>query len=41
MREHWDSGYRDTKRTLRHRDWLQLPTDGSGIVMHDIHRADE
>jgi NTE family protein len=41
MREHWESGYRDTKRTLRHRDWLQLPTDGSGIVMHDIHRADE
>jgi NTE family protein len=41
MRDHWDSGYRDTKRTLRHRDWLQLPSEGSGIVMHDIHRADE
>ncbi len=41
MREHWESGYRDTERTLRHRDWLQLPAADIGIVMHDVHRADE
>jgi len=41
MREHWDSGYRDTKRTLRHREWLQLPDADTGIVMHDVHRSDE
>ncbi len=38
MREHWESGYRDTKRTLTHKDWLVMPEAGKGIVMHDIHR---
>jgi NTE family protein len=38
MREHWDSGYRDTQRTLAHQDWLKMPEPGRGIVMHDIHR---
>ena len=40
MRDHWESGYRDTQRTLRRRDWLRLPED-EGIAMHDIHRADD
>jgi NTE family protein len=41
MHEHWDNGVRDTERTLRHRDWLTLPDDGAGIVVHDVHRADD
>jgi NTE family protein len=41
MREHWDSGYRDTQRSFRRKDWLELPADGDGIVMHDVHRIDD
>jgi NTE family protein len=40
MREHWQSGYEDTKRTLKRRDWLAMPPDGAGIVVHDVHRED-
>jgi len=38
MREHWQSGLDDTRRTLKRRDWLELPADGMGIVVHDVHR---
>jgi NTE family protein len=38
MREHWQSGYEDTKRTLQHKHWLEMPRDGTGIVVHDVHR---
>jgi NTE family protein len=41
MREHWDAGHRDTERTLRHRDWLAIPADDGGIVVHDVHRLDD
>lgn len=41
MREHWQSGYEDTKRTLKRRDWLSMPADGAGIVVHDVHREKE
>jgi NTE family protein len=41
MREHWDAGYRDTQRTLRHKDWLKMPADDGGIVVHDVHRLDD
>jgi NTE family protein len=41
MREHWENGQRDTERTLRRRDWLIPPEDGIGIVVHDVHRADD
>jgi NTE family protein len=37
MREHWASGYEDTKRTLKHQDWLTIPPPGGGIVTHDVH----
>jgi NTE family protein len=37
MREHWDSGYADTKRTLTRKDWLAMPPE-HGIVTHDVHR---
>ena len=40
MREHWQSGYEDTKRTLKRKDWLAMPPEGAGIVIHDVHRAD-
>src|SRR5262245_35901644 len=36
MREHWQSGYEDTKRTLKHKKWLTMPPRGAGIVVHDV-----
>jgi NTE family protein len=41
MRDHWVAGQRDTERTLRRRDWLDILTDGTDIKMHDIHRAED
>jgi NTE family protein len=41
MREHWQSGYEDTKRALRRKDWLSRPPLGAGIVVHDVHREDD
>ena len=41
MREHWESGYRDTRRTLHHKDWLTTPVTHGGITVHDVHRADQ
>ena len=38
MREHWQSGLEDTRRTLKRRDWLALPEQGMGFVVHDVHR---
>ena len=40
MREHWQSGYEDTRRTLKRKDWLAMPPDGAGIVVHDVHREE-
>lgn len=41
MREHWTSGYEDTKRTLKRRDWIKMPDEGMGLVVHDVHRETE
>jgi NTE family protein len=41
MREHWQSGYLDTKRTLARKDWLAMPPAGTGILAHDVHREYE
>jgi NTE family protein len=41
VREHWDAGYHDTKRTLRHEDWLAPPKARDGVVVHDLHRDDD
>jgi NTE family protein len=38
MLEHWQMGYEDTRRTLRHRDWWELPPEDPGIVTHDVNR---
>jgi NTE family protein len=40
MREHWQSGYEDTRRTLKRKEWLSMPSAGSGIVVHDVHREE-
>jgi NTE family protein len=40
MREHWAAGYEDTKRTLKHPDWMQQPASGQGVVVHDLHREE-
>lgn len=37
MREHWGSGYEDTRRTLKRRDWMAMPAGGA-IIAHDVHR---
>jgi NTE family protein len=39
MRDHWAAGLRDTRATVARRDWLAMPSQESGIVTHDIHRA--
>jgi NTE family protein len=41
MREHWKSGYCDTKRTLARRDYMQMPSGGRHVVIHDVHRERE
>ena len=38
MQDHWKVGYADTKKTVRHRHWLEPPTSKDGIAVHDIHR---
>jgi NTE family protein len=40
MREHWDAGYRDTQRTLLHKDWLRVRHTDDGVVVHDIHHSE-
>jgi NTE family protein len=41
MREHWETGYHDTARTLRHPDWLSGAKGRHGLVIHDLHREDD
>lgn len=41
MREHWTSGYEDTKRTLKRRDWIRMPDEDMGLVVHDVDRETE
>jgi len=40
MREHWDMGLEDTKRTLRHTEWLLPPLGDDAVAIHDLHRED-
>jgi NTE family protein len=39
MREHWKSGYEDTKLTLGHKTWLDMPRGRTSIIVHDVHRV--
>jgi len=41
MREHWASGLEDTRRTLKRRDWMAMPSEGMGILVHDVHREQD
>ena len=41
MHEHWNSGYLDMQRTLRHEDWLAVSTGDAGLSVHDVHRLDD
>src|SRR3546814_10042441 len=38
MREHWQSGLDDIRRTLADPQRLSRPTPDLGIVTHDVHR---
>ena len=40
MREHWESGYEDTLRTLRHPEWLPRASLSKPVTLHDLHRED-
>lgn len=40
MREHWAAGLADTRKTLRHRKWLEIPPEHIGMTVHDVHRDD-
>ena len=35
MREHWESGLDDIRRTLAYPEWLERPDNDSGTVTHD------
>ncbi|HEY6940135.1 patatin-like phospholipase family protein, partial [Dokdonella sp.] len=39
MREHWNGGRDDMRRTLARPDYFALPQRSLGVVTHDIHRA--
>jgi NTE family protein len=36
MEEHWRAGYHDARRTLRHPEVLQRPTDHAGVLTFDL-----
>lgn len=38
MTQHWNAGREDAARTMRHTDWLQMPSARTGTVTHDLHR---
>lgn len=39
MSEHWQGGLQDTIATLRHPEWLTLPSGARGTVTHDVART--
>lgn len=39
MNEHWTSGLDDIRETLKHPEWLAMPTHEKPFVTHDIHRG--
>jgi NTE family protein len=38
MHEHWQSGYEDTRRTLKPQECMTMPPPGSEIDVRDVHR---
>ena len=41
MKDHWRSGYYDTRNSLARKDWLTLTDSGRPIATYDIHRHGE
>jgi NTE family protein len=39
MRDHWESGLEDIRRTLARPEWLERPDPEIGVVTHDVHRS--
>ncbi|QRQ87222.1 patatin-like phospholipase family protein [Cupriavidus oxalaticus] len=39
MNEHWTSGLDDIRQTLRHPQWLAMPSREQPFVTHDVHRG--
>ncbi|MFJ4292760.1 patatin-like phospholipase family protein [Cupriavidus sp. NPDC089707] len=39
MNEHWTSGLDDIRQTLRHPQWLAMPSREHPFVTHDVHRG--
>ena len=37
MKEHWRAGYYDARRTLRHPNVLERPTNTAGVLTFDLH----
>ena len=37
MQEHWRAGYHDARRTLRHPEVLERPTNRDGVFTFDLH----
>ncbi|MGE5451171.1 MAG: DUF3734 domain-containing protein [Acidobacteriota bacterium] len=38
MQAHWQTGLKDIRQTLEHREWLRLPPGGKEFVTYDQHR---
>jgi NTE family protein len=38
LQDHWRSGLDDLRHTLRHPQWLALPSAERPFVTHDVHR---
>jgi NTE family protein len=38
MREHWSAGYHDARRTLRHPEAIECPTNHEGVCTFDLAR---
>ncbi len=38
MRDHWQSGLADIERSLKHHDWLDMPSPDKPFITHDVHR---
>ena len=41
MHEHWKNGHEDTVRSLKRKDWLEMPPKNVGVITHDVHRQSE
>lgn len=39
MESHWQSGLADTRQTLSHPGWFDLPDRDHGYAVHDVHRV--